>query len=140
MLLKADQDKLEKVRKTTIIAHSSKIYQTDRTYFLFLFEINISQFISSQFLIYLGDLKCTFSQLCSQLYFISSDDLIETVLSNKHYFNPTEMGNKRNRRSRRGQSPSLERDLSASEAEALQSNETMIESLSNFDVSSVRGR
>ena len=51
------------------------------------------------------------------------------------------MGNKRNRRFRRGQSPSLEKDLSASEAEASQGNETMIETLSNFDnVSSVRSR
>ena len=51
------------------------------------------------------------------------------------------MGNKRNRRSRRGQSPSLERDLSASEAEASQGNENMDETLSNFDkVSSVGDR
>ena len=51
------------------------------------------------------------------------------------------MGNKRNSRSRRGQSPSLERDLSASEAEASQGNEAIIETLSNFDnVSSVRDR
>ena len=51
------------------------------------------------------------------------------------------MGNKRNRRSRGGKSPSLERDLSASEAEASQGNETMIETLCIFDnVSSVRDR
>ena len=43
------------------------------------------------------------------------------------------MGNKRNRRSRRGQSPSLEKDLSASEAEASQNIKTVIETLSNFD-------
>ena len=49
------------------------------------------------------------------------------------------MGNKRNRRSRRGQSPSLERELSASEVETSQGNETVIETLSNFEnVSSVR--
>ena len=49
------------------------------------------------------------------------------------------MGNKRNRRSRRGQSPSLERQLSASEIETSQGNETVIETLSNFEnVSSVR--
>ena len=49
------------------------------------------------------------------------------------------MGNKRNRRSRRGQSPSLERELSASEIETSQGNETVIETLSNFEnVSSVR--
>ena len=50
------------------------------------------------------------------------------------------MGIKRNRRSRRTQSPSLERDLSASEVETSQGNETtIIETLSNFDnVSSVR--
>ena len=49
------------------------------------------------------------------------------------------MGNKRNRRSRRGRSPSLERELSASEIETSQGNVTVIETLSNFDnVSSVR--
>ena len=49
------------------------------------------------------------------------------------------MGNKRNRRSRRGQSPSLERELSTSEIETSQGNETVIETLSNFgSVSSVR--
>ena len=49
------------------------------------------------------------------------------------------MGNKRNRRSRRGQSPSLERELSTSEIETSQGNETVIETLSNFEnVSSVR--
>ena len=49
------------------------------------------------------------------------------------------MGNKRNRRSRRGQSPSLERELSASEVETSQGNETVIEFLSNFEnISSVR--
>ena len=49
------------------------------------------------------------------------------------------MGNKRNRRSRRGQSPSLERELSTSEIETSQGNETVIEILSNFEnVSSVR--
>ena len=49
------------------------------------------------------------------------------------------MGNKRNRRSRRGQSPLLERELSASEIETSQGNETVIETLSNFEnVSSVR--
>ena len=50
------------------------------------------------------------------------------------------MGNRRNRRCRRGQSPSLVRDLRDSEAEVLQSNKILIETLSNFDdVSSVRG-
>ena len=49
------------------------------------------------------------------------------------------MGNKRNRTSRRGQSPSLERELSTSEIETSQGNETVIETLSNFEnVSSVR--
>ena len=49
------------------------------------------------------------------------------------------MGNKRNRRSRRVQSPSLERELSTSEKETSQGNETVIETLSNFEnVSSVR--
>ena len=49
------------------------------------------------------------------------------------------MGNKRNRRSRRGQSPSLERELSTSEIETSQGNETVIEILSNFEnVISVR--
>ena len=49
------------------------------------------------------------------------------------------MGNKRNRRSRRGQSPSLERELSTSEIETSQGNETVIETLSNFEnVISVR--
>ena len=49
------------------------------------------------------------------------------------------MGNKRNRRSRRGQSPSLERELSTSEIETTQGNVTVIETLSNFEnVSSVR--
>ena len=49
------------------------------------------------------------------------------------------MGNKRNRRSRRGQSPSFERELRTSEIETSQGNETVIETLSNFEnVSSVR--
>ena len=49
------------------------------------------------------------------------------------------MGNRKNRRSRRIQSPSLERELSASEIETSQGNETVIETLSNFEnVSSVR--
>ena len=49
------------------------------------------------------------------------------------------MGNKRNRRSRHAQSPSVERDLSASEVETSQGNETTIETLSNFkNVGSVR--
>ena len=49
------------------------------------------------------------------------------------------MGNKRNRRSRRGQSPSLEREMSTSEIETSQGNGTVIETLSNFEnVSSVR--
>ena len=49
------------------------------------------------------------------------------------------MGNKRNRRSSRGQSPSLERELSTSKMETSQSNETVVEILSNFEnVSSVR--
>ena len=49
------------------------------------------------------------------------------------------MGNRRNRRSRRGQSPSLERELSTSEIETSRGNETVIETLSNFEnVSSVR--
>ena len=45
------------------------------------------------------------------------------------------MGNKRNRRSRRGQSPSLEREreLSTSEIETSQGNETVIETLGNFE-------
>ena len=55
------------------------------------------------------------------------------------HFNLAKTGNKRNRRSRRGQSPSLERELSASEIETSQGNETVIETLSNFEnVSSVR--
>ena len=49
------------------------------------------------------------------------------------------MGNKKNRRFRRGQSPSLERELSTSEIETSQGNETVIETSSNFEnVSSVR--
>ena len=49
------------------------------------------------------------------------------------------MGNRKNRRSRRIQPPSLERELSASEIETSQGNETVIETLSNFEnVSSVR--
>ena len=43
------------------------------------------------------------------------------------------MGNKRNRRSRRAQSTSLERELSTSEVETSQGNETVIETLSNFE-------
>ena len=43
------------------------------------------------------------------------------------------MGKKRNRRSKRGQSPSLERELSTSEIETSQGNETIIEILSNFE-------
>ena len=54
------------------------------------------------------------------------------LLSNEHHFNLTVMSNKRNRRSRQGKSPSLERDTSASEAEASQGNETMIETLCNL--------
>ena len=49
------------------------------------------------------------------------------------------MGNRRNRRSRQGQPPSLERELSASEIETSQGNESVIETLSNFEnVGSVR--
>ena len=49
------------------------------------------------------------------------------------------MGNRKNRRSRLIQSPSLEKELSASEIETSQGNETVIETLSNFEnVSSVR--
>ena len=49
------------------------------------------------------------------------------------------MGNKRNRRPRQAQSPLLERDLSATEVETSQSNETTIETLSSFEnVGSVR--
>ena len=49
------------------------------------------------------------------------------------------MGNKRNGRSKRGQSPSLERELSTSEIETSQGNETVIETSSNFgNVSSIR--
>ena len=49
------------------------------------------------------------------------------------------MGNKRNRRSRRGQSNLLERELGTSEIETSQGNETVIGTLSNFEnVSSVR--
>ena len=49
------------------------------------------------------------------------------------------MGNRKNRKSRRIQSPSLERELSASEVETSQGNATVIETLSNFEnVSSVR--
>ena len=44
------------------------------------------------------------------------------------------MGNKRNRRPRQAQSPSLERDLSASEIETSQGNETTIETLINFEI------
>ena len=43
------------------------------------------------------------------------------------------MGNRKNRRSRRIQSPSLERELSASEIETSQGNEVNIETLSNFE-------
>ena len=43
------------------------------------------------------------------------------------------MGNKKNRRSRHAQSPSLERDLSASESETSKNNETFIETLSKFE-------
>ena len=51
------------------------------------------------------------------------------------------MRNRRNRRSRRGQSPSLGREMSASEAEESQSDETTIVTLSDFDnVSSVGDR
>ena len=49
------------------------------------------------------------------------------------------MGNKRNRRSRRAQSTSPERDSSASEVRTFLCYETLIETLSNFEnVSSVR--
>ena len=43
------------------------------------------------------------------------------------------MGNRKNRRSRRIQSPSLERELCASEIETSQGNEVNIETLSNFE-------
>ena len=66
---------------------------------------------------------------------------MEILLSNKYYFKLPKMAKKRNRRSTRRQSPSLEKYLRASEAEASQGNETMIETLRNFDNSrSVRGR
>ena len=41
--------------------------------------------------------------------------------------------NKRNRRPKQSQSPSLERDLSASEVETSEGNEKTIDSLSNFE-------
>ena len=64
--------------------------------------------------------------------------LIEILLS-KTAFYLTKMGNNRNRRSRRGQSPLIERELSTSEIETSQGNETVIETLGNFEnVSSVR--
>ena len=51
------------------------------------------------------------------------------------------MGNKRNRRSRRAESPSFERDLSKSENETPRGNGTIIETLSNSErASSVRER
>ena len=51
------------------------------------------------------------------------------------------MGNERNKRSRRAQSPLLKRAPSGSEAEASQGEETMIETFSNFEnVSSVKNR
>ena len=76
-----------------------------------------------------------------QIYFISSSNLIEILLSNKKYFNLTETSKNRKRRSRRLQSPSLERDLRASEVEASQGNETIIETLKSFDNdSSVRDK
>ena len=62
-----------------------------------------------------------------------------------NFFSPTNniftylRGNKRNKRSRQAQSPSLGRELSASEVGTSQGNETIIETLSNFEnVSSVR--
>ena len=49
------------------------------------------------------------------------------------------MGNKENRRSRRGQSPSLAKELSTSQKEVSQGSETVIETLSSFaNVKSVR--
>ena len=74
-----------------------------------------------------------FFQLCVCFYTISSFNLIKILFSNKQPFRLTEMGNKQNRRPRQAQSPSLERDLSASEVEASQGNETTIETLSNFE-------
>ena len=51
------------------------------------------------------------------------------------------MRNKSNRRCRRGHSLSLEREISASEAETSQDNETVIETFSNVDnLSSVRDK
>ena len=59
--------------------------------------------------------------------------------SPKQHFNLTKLGNKRTRRSRRGQLPSLDRELSTSEIETSQGIETVIETLSNFEnVSLVR--
>ena len=43
------------------------------------------------------------------------------------------MGNKRNRRYRQAQSPSYESELTASEVGTSQGNETIIETLSNFE-------
>ena len=79
---------------------------------------------------------CAFSSNLFQLNFTLFIILIEIP---KQHYNLTKMGNKRNRRSRRGQLPSLERELSTSEIETSQGNETVIETLSNFEnVSSVR--
>ena len=51
------------------------------------------------------------------------------------------MGNKRDRRSRRAQSPSYERQTNASTAEVSQGNEYEIETLSSFEsVRSARNR
>ena len=72
-------------------------------------------------------------------YFIFQ--LLKFHLSSKQHFHLTEMGNKRDRRSSKAQSPSLENDLSASENETSQGNETNIETLSNFEnVGSARKR
>ena len=63
--------------------------------------------------------------LCSSFYL--------KFFSPKQQFNQTKTGSKRNRRSRRGQSPSLEIELSTSEIETSKGNETVIETLSNFE-------
>ena len=61
----------------------------------------------------------------SVLFHISN--LLKFFFCNKQRFHLTEMGNKSNRRPGQAQSPSLERNLSTSEIETSQRNETTIE-------------
>ena len=79
---------------------------------------------------------------CSELHLILQFlNLLKLFYPPVHHFIVSEIGNKRKRRLKRGQSLSHERKVSALEAEASQRYEIIVETLSDFEnVCSVRNR